>query len=166
MWVYVSLAQRWQTLHAIVVEYQINIKSSVSVTMCCWRSTRQSLVQVPWWTFQGCQLKLFQIAFVIISITMKPHELCHHWILIYSNGSVEFPYLPAVPISHVAQLIYAHSIVWICYDQAHENSTCLYLRFQIPKPGIGVWNRKYAAYMRPTKIVNTCVHNLYVRERR
>ena len=23
---------------------------------------------------------LFKIAFVIISITMKPHELCHHWI--------------------------------------------------------------------------------------
>ena len=30
---------------------------------------------------------------------------------------------------------------------------------------IGVWNRKNAAYMRPTKIVNTRVHNLYVREK-
>ena len=48
-------------------------------------------------------------------------------------GRLSFPYLPAVPISHVAQLIYAHSIVWICYDQAHENSTCLYLRFSNTK---------------------------------
>lgn len=35
--------------------------------------------------------------------------------------------------SHVARLFYAHSTVWICYGQAHENSTCLYLPFSNTK---------------------------------
>ncbi len=52
--------------------------------------------------------------------------------LMYSNGSVEFSISTGnAEFSRCAANL--RSTVWICYGQAHENSTCLYLPFSNTK---------------------------------